>query len=291
MSGAGDDVVLSASWQTRFFTNAIQMSDARKGICELDSDSISLRAGSQSQEIRLGDITDITVGSPPDQFSDEFDEVFGIKFRVSGDSRVCFIKYDADHADVFEHKLFAAVINGASGIVEYAAVEGGRRTDTDSQQVVVTIEPGRVVFDADTGPTKTIQLGDIVNIQTGSRTVGEAKRDVIKVDHMEDETQVTTYLSLIETRIQHLLNRYLRKEYAQLQSELSETEISDSETELVIGYYTTQDLEQTMETLTGGNKHEFESIYEQALDHGLVTHPDDGVSLTQKGKMLANTEL
>jgi helix-turn-helix protein len=291
MSFTGDYSIPETSWQTRFFTNAVSMSEVRKGICELDSDSILLRAGSQSQDIHLEAITDIINGSPPESFADEFDQVFGVKFTDSGNSRLCFIKYDADYANLFEHKLFAEVIDGARGVIEYGAIKGGQQTDATSQQVKGAVKPDRVIFNSNASPKRTIQLGDIVNIQTGSRTVGEAKRDVIKVDHMENETQVTTYLSLIETRIQHLLNRYLRKEYAQLQADLSDTEVSESETELVVGYYTTQDLEQTMQTLTNGNKYEFESIYEQALNHGLVTHPDDGVDLTQKGKMLANTEL
>lgn len=281
----------SASWQTQLYTNAVSMSDVRKGICDIDSERISIRAGRHSQEIDLGDITDITVGSPPKAFTDDFDDVFGIKFAPGETSRVCFIDHDSQHADIFDYHLFAEIINGASGVVEFGAMKGGQQTDASSQHVQVAINPDRVVFNPSEEQRTELTLGDIVNIQTGSRTVGEQKRDVIKVDYMDEKTRVTSYVSLIETRIQHLLNRYLRKEYAQLQAEISETAITEPETELVIGYYTTQNLEQTVETLTDGNKHEFETIYEQALDHGLVTHPDDGVNLTQKGKMLANTEL
>jgi helix-turn-helix protein len=291
MSTAGNSNGLSASWQTRFYTNAIGMSEARKGICEIDAESISLRAGSQSQTITLDTISDITVGPPPKEFSDEFDTVFGIKFTPSENTRLCFIKHHQDHAELFEYELFAEIINGATGVIEYGAVRGGQQTGASSQQVKVAIKPDGVVFKFDEDPRKNVSLGEIVNLQTGARTVGGSKRNVIKIDHMVNETRVTTYLSLIDGRLQQLLNRYMRKEYAQLQEEISEVTVSEAETELVVGYYTTHDIEQTMRALTGGNKNEFESIYEQALDHGLVTHPDEGVGLTQKGMMLANTEL
>jgi helix-turn-helix protein len=291
MSVTKDDSGLSTSWQTRFFTNAISMSEARKGICEIDGRTISLRAGSQSQTIEFDEIHDITVGSPPEKLAGEFDDAFGIKFTAGGQSRICFLDYDADRVEIFDYHIFEEIINGARGVVEYGAVRGGQQTDASSSQMKIAIEPERVGFNLKTGGEKEIALGDIVDMQAGKRTVGDTKRDVIKVDHMEDQTIITTYLSLVETRIQHLLNRYMGREFNKLQSEIADTEISETETELVIGYYTTRDIEQTMQTLTGGDKYEFESIYEEALDHGLVTHPDDGVGLTQKGRMLANTEI
>lgn len=291
MGVAGDEATLSESWQARIFTDSMEMSEPQRGICEISNDSISIRAGRQSQTIEFNDIRDITVGDPPDSFTDEFDEVFGIKFKPSTKPRICLIEYDPDRVDIFEHRLFAEMINGANGVIELGAMKGGQQRDVSSKQIQVAIKPDGVVFKLQSGSTTEIALGDIVNIQTGSRTVGEAKQNVIKLDHMKDKTRVTSYVSIVETRIQHLLNRYMRKEYAQLREEISETEISQTETQLIVGYYTTQDIDQTMQTLTGGDKYKFESIYEKALDHGLVTHPDDGVGLTQKGRMLANTEI
>lgn len=291
MSVVGDSTGPTASFQTRFYSNAIRRSDIQNGVCEIDGDGISLRAGSQAVDIEFAAVTDLTVGTPSERFTDELEKAFGIKFRAAGTSRVCFIEYDPEVADVFEYELFAAIINGAAGLVEFGAQKGGQQRDTAAKRVEVAIDPERVVFKLDGSATKSIALGDIVNIQFGKRTLRGSKRDVIKVDHMEFQTRTTSYLSLHEDRLQHLFNRYLRSEYAELQAEIEEADVSEAETQLVIGYYSTQDLKQTMHSLTDGNTSEFESIYEQALEHGLVTHPDDGVGLTQKGKMLANTEL
>lgn len=291
MSTVGNSTDFSASFQTRFYSNAIRRSDVQNGVCEVDGDSISLRAGSQSLDIPLDDVTDLTLGTPPEKFDDELEQVFGIKFSPTGGSGVCFIEYDPEYADIFEYQLFAAIINGADGLAELEAQKGGQQTGTDAEQVEVAIEPDRVVFETGSVSSKTVALGEIVNIKSGKRTIGEAKRDAIKVDYMKSQTRITSYLSLIETRLQHLFNRYLRTEYAELEAEIDETDVSEAETQLVVGYYTTQNLKQTMHALTDGNTSEFESIYEDAIDHGLVTHPDDGVGLTQKGKMLANTEL
>lgn len=291
MSAVGNSSDFTASFQTRFYSNAIRRSDIQNGVCEVDGDGISLRAGSQALDISLDDVTDLTVGTPPEKFDEELEQVFGIKFSPAGGSGVCFIEYDPEYADIFEYHLFAEIINGADGLVELEAQKGGQQTDADTERVEVAIEPERVVFELDTTETKTIALGEIVNIKSGKRTIGEAKRDAIKVDYMKSQTRITSYLSLIETRLQHLFNRYLRTEYAELEAEIDETDVSEAETQLVVGYYTTQNLKQTMHALTDGNTSEFESLYEQAMDHGLVTHPDEGVGLTQKGKMLANTEL
>ena len=291
MSVAGDSTALTASFQTRFYSNAIRRSDIQHGVCEIDGDGVSLRAGSQALDIAFDAVMDLTVGTPPERFTEDFERIFGIKFIVADTPRLCFIEHDPEYADLFEYQLFAAVINGAAGLVELAAQKGGQQRDTTAEQVQVGINPDRVVFKLESTATKAIALGDIVNIQFGKRTLSGSKRDVIKVDHMESQTRTTSYLSLTEDRIQHVFNRYLRTEYGDLQAEIAAADVSEAETQLVIGYYTTHDLKQTMHALTDGNTSEFESIYEQALDHGLVTHPDDGVGLTQKGKMLANTEL
>lgn len=291
MSTVGDSPDLSASFQTRFYSNAIRRSDIQNGVCEIDGKGVSLRAGSQAVDIAPEDVIDITLGTPPEKFSDDFEQVFGIKFKPAGTPRVCFIEYDPEYADVFGYQLFAEIINGTDGRAELGAQKGGQQTDTTAEEVQVAIKPDRVVFELGTTETKSIALGEIVNIKSGKRTIGERKRDAIKVDYMKSQTRITSYLSLIEPRLQRLFNRYLRTEYADLEAEIAETDVSEAETQLVIGYYTTQNLKQTMRALTDGNRSEFESLYEQAMDHGLVTDPDDGVGLTQKGKMLANTEL
>ena len=291
MSSLGDSPDLSASFQTRFYSNAIRRSDIQNGVCEIDGEGISLRAGSQAVDIALDDVIDLTLGTPPEKFTDDFEQVFGIKFRPANTPRVCFIGYDPEYADIFSYQLFAEIINGADGRAELGARMGGQQRNTAAEQVQVAIKPDRVVFKTETTTTKPIALGEIVSIKSGKRTIGERKRDAIKVDYMDSQTRVTSYLSLTETRQQRLFNRYLRTEYADLEAEIAETDVSEAETQLIVGYYTTQNLKQTMRALTDGNTSEFESLYEQAMDHGLVTHPDDGVSLTQKGKMLANTEL
>ena len=279
------------SFQTRFYSDTIRRSDVQNGVCEVDGDSISLRAGSQALDIPLDAVVDLTFGTPPEKLSDEFAQVFGIKFTPAETPHVCFIKHDSDYADIFEYHLFAEMINGADGCVELGAQKGGQQTDADTKRVTVSIDPNRVVFQMDDTATNAIALGDIVNIQSGKRTIGGAKRDAIKLDYMNSQIRVTSYLSLAETRLQHLFNRYLRTEYAELKSEIETTDVSEAETQLVVGYYSTQDITQTMHALTDGNTSEFESIYEQAMEHGLVSDPDDSVGLTQKGKMLANTEL
>ena len=291
MRGGDDPAGFTARFQTRFYSTAIRRSDIQNGVCEVDGDSISLRAGTQSVAIAVDAITNLTTGTPPERFEDAFTTVVGIKFTPKDSSHVCFIEYDPEYADVFEYHLFAKPINGATGVVEFGAKKGGQQTDTAAQRVQVAIKPDRVVFTPETGGTESIALGEIVSIQLGKRTIGGAKRDVIKIDHMNSQTRTTSYLSLTQPRLQRLFNRYLRTEYAQLHTEIKETNVSEAETQLVVGYYTTHDLTQTMHALTDGNRSAFESLYEQALDHGLVTHPDDGVGLTQKGKMLANTEL
>jgi helix-turn-helix protein len=254
---------------------------------------VSLRTGGKSQRIAFSDILDVTVGPPPERFADVFDKVFGIKFSdSSGTPKSCFIDYTPQHAELFEYQIFANIINGSSGVAKLGAVRGGQQTNASTGRVAVAVDTDRVAFKLASGAIKEISLGDIVNIQTGSRTVGGEKRRVVTVNHMEEQTRVTSYLSLLKERPQNLLNRYLRREYSKLKQELQAVEISEAETELVIGYYTTHDIEQTMQTLTSGDKYRFESIYEDALNHGLVTDPDSGiVGLTQKGRMLANLEL
>ena len=71
MRGGDDPAGFTARFQTRFYSTAIRRSDIQNGVCEVDGDSISLRAGTQSVAIAVDAITNLTTGTPPERFEDE----------------------------------------------------------------------------------------------------------------------------------------------------------------------------------------------------------------------------
>ena len=121
------------SFQTRFYSDTIRRSDVQNGVCEVDGDSISLRAGSQALDIPLDAVMDLTFGTPPEKLSDEFAQVFGIKFTPAETPHVCFIEHDSDYADIFEYHLFAEMIKVPTGVSNWVRRKVvNRQTQTQS---------------------------------------------------------------------------------------------------------------------------------------------------------------
>jgi len=98
--------------------------------------------------------------------------------------------------EVFEMDLYDALLSSTKFLVRHPAVEGGVVQNTEW-------EPGRVKAEADSVSVATvsgtfveIRLDDIGDTDMGRRTVREEQREVIEVEHSDDDgTSVETYIS------------------------------------------------------------------------------------------------
>ena len=98
--------------------------------------------------------------------------------------------------EAFEMDLYDALLSSTKFLIRHPAVEGGVVRNTEW-------EPGRVKAGTDavsvatvSGTFVEIQLDDIGDTDMGRRTVREEQREVIAVEHSDDDgTSVETYVS------------------------------------------------------------------------------------------------
>ncbi|RLM94901.1 chemotaxis protein CheF1 [Halobellus sp. Atlit-38R] len=96
----------------------------------------------------------------------------------------------------FEMDLYDALLSSTKFLVRHPAVEGGVVQNTEWERAKMQVETEAVNIATVAGTFVGIQLDDIGDIEMGRRTVREERREVIEVEHSDDNgTSVQTYIS------------------------------------------------------------------------------------------------
>ena len=96
----------------------------------------------------------------------------------------------------FEMDLYDALLSSTKFLVRHPAVEGGVVQNTEWERAKMQVETEAVNIATVAGTFVGIQLDDIGDIEMGRRTVREERREVIEVEHSDDDgTSVQTYIS------------------------------------------------------------------------------------------------
>jgi helix-turn-helix protein len=284
----------SVSLTEYVYLNTLDIEEPVRASCKIQRDKLIINAKIDSVDreiIRFDSISDLTISPPPLAFQDQLFTTVNIKFKRSdSQTKLCLIEYDDEYEQIFKHDIFNQILSGTKAITHFTAKKGGNKTNTSPIKAIVRVGKDTIHFDSKQ-KHRHIELGDIVNIKENRRQIGGERRDVLTVDHTANEAVLTSHIHIVEENHQNLFRRYVRREYASLLTEVSDIDPSEAIVELIVGLYTTDDLKQTASALTGNNTAEFESLYQEAIDYGLVTHPSNGTQLTQKGRLLANKEL
>ena len=96
----------------------------------------------------------------------------------------------------FEMDLYDALLSSTKFLVRHPAVEGGVVQNTEWERAKMQVETEAVNIATVAGTFVGVQLDDIGDIEMGRRTVREERREVIEVEHSDDNgTSVQTYIS------------------------------------------------------------------------------------------------
>ncbi|MDX1747945.1 MAG: CheF family chemotaxis protein [Halobacteriales archaeon] len=125
----------------------------------------------------------------------------------------------------FELDFYGAVLDHGTYLTRHPAVEGGVVQNTEWEQARLKVEEEAVSMATRSGTFVEIRLDDIGDIATGRRPVLDEERNVIEVEHSDDETSVQTYLAGSDRQMS-FLESLLRKgeEQSETSIELTETE-------------------------------------------------------------------
>lgn len=98
--------------------------------------------------------------------------------------------------EAFEMDLYDALLSSTKFLIRHPAVEGGVVQHTEWEPGRVKVEVDSVSVATVSGTFVEIRLDDIGDTEMGRRTVREEQREVIEVEHSDDDgTSVETYIS------------------------------------------------------------------------------------------------
>jgi helix-turn-helix protein len=143
------------------------------------------------------------------------------------------ILVSADDPESFERMLYRALLDRAVVLARHPAVEGGVVTDAGWEKARIKIEKGVVALAIADGSFVEIDLDDIGSMSAKERTVKDEERQVLEVEHSEEETSVQTYISGTVRRCS-ILETLLRK--GESRSEIG-VDLTERQNEVLMALY------------------------------------------------------
>ncbi|RDI70752.1 CheF family chemotaxis protein [Halopelagius longus] len=219
---------------------------------------------------------------------------FDVNQRVATVSDYLALHYDGGEEvvlvapknfDEFELDLYGALLNSTKFLVRHPAVEGGVVQNTEWVGARMKVEQEAVSIATVTGSFVEVRLDDIGDINMGRRTVREESREVIEVEHSDDDgTSVQTYISGPEQPI-GILKSLLR--IGEEQSEMA-LDLSKTDKQVLMALYSGVE-PFDIPAFLGLDVEEVEELFVRLVDHDVLdeVRVRHEVELNARGRSIA----
>jgi hypothetical protein len=185
----------------------------------------------------------------------------------------------------FEQEFYSAVLDEGTYLARHPAVEGGVVQNTEWERARLKVEDEAVSMATVGGTFVEIRLDDIGNITTGTRTIIDENRQVLEVEHSDEETSVQTYISGSDRQMS-FLSSLLRKGEEQSETSL---ELSETDKQVLTALYSGVSPFEVPEFL-GVDVDEVEQLYVRLIDHNVLNEVRvrHEVTLNARGRSIAS---
>jgi helix-turn-helix protein len=239
--------------------------------------------------IPLSKVADVVVGNVPPDMRDLFDDTVTVGYQNDESVETVLIEASDDTIDRFVTVLFKCLLNGTEGIVKHPARIGGRVMDTSFVPTKLAVTSGSVRFKT---PSERFEItpSSVVDFDWVERSPDGTARPTLVVKHTDGAEIQTSLLAPESHREVNLLSRYLRIEYGQLLSEVSDVSLSEAEKRVLVGIHTTGgDID--FGTILNGNAARATNVLNSLRKKELVKEDDIGVELTSSGRIVVNQRI
>ncbi len=264
----------------------------KRGVNPPDSGRIvmndeQLVAASDDQRVTvpLSDVVDVTVGNVPADHRELFDDTVTIGYAAGDGVDTLVVEEDSDTIEKFSDVLFKLLLNGAAAVVEHPAKVGGRVTGAPPQPAKLSVD-GREVRFRTPDDGFTVDATTVVDFERAEHDFDGDSRPTLAVRHAADEL-VTSLVAPESSRQLNLLGRYLRIEYDELLSEARDVDLSEAETQVLVGAYTAGGAVD-FGSLLDGDAARVTNVLNSLRERDLIEDGDDGVSLTARGRIVVS---
>ncbi|MBB6645983.1 CheF family chemotaxis protein [Halobellus ruber] len=187
--------------------------------------------------------------------------------------------------EAFEMDLYDALLSSTKFLIRHPAVEGGVVQNTEWEPGRVKVEVDGVSVATVSGTFVEIQLDDIGDTEMGRRTVREEQREVIEVEHSDDDgTSVETYVSGPERAVDIL------RSLLQIGDEQTETslDLSQQDKQVLMALYSGVS-PFDIPSFLGIDVDQVEELFVRLIDHDVVdeVRVRHEVELNARGRSIA----
>ena len=269
-----------ADFTARFATDAGATEPVR-GRVLLSKRRLVLAHGDGKTTVPLSAVFDVAVGDVPQAVSDFFDDTVTIGYRQHGERHTAYVEAEKDAVDRFSQLLYKVLLDGTSLAVTHPARVGGRVTDADTVRGRLRLRSGGVTCRCEDRQVD-VDPDSVIHFEREGRTVEGTSRQVLSIRHVDGDRTVTTELSVPSRETMNVLGRYLRREYGEVLAEVRDLELSQDETEVLVGLYSGGS-GADLAGLLGMESSRLSMVLNGLVEKGLVDGED--TSLTGKGRI------
>ncbi|WP_336327976.1 CheF family chemotaxis protein [Halovenus sp. HT40] len=197
------------------------------------------------------------------------------------------ILVDAQEMGDFESEYCRAALHDEVILVKYPAIVGGVvQEDASWSKARFRLDDDEIVLGLPDNETVTFPIDDVGTVETATEQVAGEQREVVKVEHTDEEDRsVETHFSGV-TWHPRALATLLRNT---IENRQNEYELDDLDSQVLMALYSGVSPFE-MADFVGTDVEEVEEIYQKLLDAGAVDKVRERteVSLNAKGRNLAS---
>lgn len=277
-----------ADFTTDVILNTADYAEPVRGRVIMSDKRVVIATTEDRCEIGIDEVFDLAFGSAPGELRRFFDTTVTIGFTTDSGRNVALIEGEDDKVETFTNLLFKAIINGTDALVKHPARIGGRITDNPVTPMTVHLRPGTVAFKG--SDAFEIEVSTVTHFERIAREVQGSERAVLSVRHTPELQAVTSEIALPTDRKMNILGRFLRVEYSQLKEEMEETDLSEQETEALVGLYSGGG-DASLAGMLGMESNQVTMLLNNMREKGLVEDGESGMELTPLGKLAVSSNI
>jgi helix-turn-helix protein len=256
---------------------------------QLDADQLDITAGQARYTIPLDTIHDTTVGSVTAAIEEAFPESLAVAYTAEETQKRVVIGGTEDDISSFRTRLFTSIIGTQPALLKHPAKRGGRLTDTETVKMQLQLSDTAVRL-SDGDRALTIDVEDVIGVEHEHREFRDTRRPTLAVDHTPDDATVTTFLTLPEKQDLTLLSQFIQLNYSQVTDDVSELELSMTETQALVALYSAGGNAPLEMILTGEDSEQAE-LLQTLEDQNLVIKEGEDLQLTSRGEVAVTEEI
>lgn len=237
--------------------------------------------------IPLSSVFDVGKSNVPQELKDYVKNAVSIAYEKDGSSYIVVLKADDYALDKFRYLVYKALLNGVSVEVRHPARVGGRVVgEAEWEKTKLKVGDHSLVL----ADVVKVDVNSVYSVSVKGIEVRDSEVKVLSIDHATEKGVVTTQLNISDPRHLNIVGRYIRSEYRRISKDADSLDLSGEEKKIMVGVYSGVREEQ-LPGMLNMDVPEVNMLLNQLLEKGIIRQTDDGVQLTNKGKVVANRKL